>query len=239
MPVILLAIVVLAAMIFRPEKQSTSPQEEQIIKPVGSVMLSDSLIAEKPSARKEQQAEKQSAYESKATDIVTESSTSASTAKSSSNVRGKLFVQCSPWAAVYLDKHKIATTPLEDSIRIYPGEYELRLQHPEFPVYVQKITVRPMETVFIQVRLDTLCGYLDCQVYPWGEVFIDGQYHGQTPLPKPISVAPGRHLLSVKNPAFGKMDEYVQIARKDTLRYKLNMETLVKVSRADTALSPN
>ena len=238
-PVVLSAIVVLAVMIFKPVEPPAGTQGNQNMEPAASVALRDSMMVETPSVQKGQQVDKQPASESKTSEIVTESSTSTSSPKSSSNVLGKLFVQCSPWAAVYLDEHKIATTPLEDSIRIYPGDYELRLQHPEFPPYVQKIAVRSMQTVFIQVRLDTLCGYLDCQVYPWGEVSIDGQYHGQTPLPKPIPVTPGRHLLSIKNPAFGKMDEYVQIARKDTLRYRLNMETLVKVSKADTALSPN
>ena len=239
MPVILLLMAILATMIFKQEKQPAGDQKDQMRESAASVRPIDSLIVKKSTSKEEQQAAKQRDHESNTAEIVAESGISALTPKSSSNVRGKLFVQCLPWAAVYLDEHKIATTPLEDSIRIYPGEYELRLQNPEYPAYVQKIAVRPFETVFIQVRLDTLCGYLDCQVYPWGEVSIDGQYNGQTPLPKPIAVTPGRHLLSVQNPALGKMDEYVQIARKDTLRYKLNMETLVKVSKADTALSPN
>ncbi len=237
--VVLLVIIVLATTIFKSQKETTGAQKAQMINPPVSVASGDSLMAEMPSAKEEREAGLQATNEGKVTKVVTDSGTATSIPKSDSNVRGKLFVQCSPWAAVYLDEHKIATTPLEDSIRIYPGEYELRLQHPEFPPYVQKIAVRPMETVLIQVRLDTLCGYLDCQVYPWGEVSIDRQYHGQTPLPKPIPVTPGRHLLTVTNPAFGKMDEYVQIERKDTLHYKLNMETLVKVSEADTALSPN
>jgi serine/threonine protein kinase len=156
-----------------------------------------------------------------------------------SDVPGKLFIRCSPWADVYLDARKVATTPLEDSIRLFAGEYELKLRHPEYPAFIRKLVIQPMETLVIQVRLDTLFGYLDCKIYPWGEIYLDDRYYGQTPLPKPICLNPGEHRLSIKNPAFDKIEEFIRIARKDTLRYKLNFEMLVRSTRDETLTKKN
>ncbi len=45
-------------------------------------------------------------------------------------------------------------------------------------------------------------GTLTVIVVPWGEVSVDGKGYGATPLP-PISLAPGPHSVSVKNPELG------------------------------------
>ncbi len=143
------------------------------------------------------------------------------------NVPGKLFIQCSPWADVYIDGVKIATTPLEDTLRIFAGVHQLRLQHPEFPPFEQKLQIRPMQTLLFRVDLDTLFGYLDCNVHPWGEVYIDSVLKGTTPFPKPFALTPGRHLLTVQNPGYPVVNEMITIRRQDTIYYKLNYELLV------------
>ncbi len=140
---------------------------------------------------------------------------------------GKLFIQCSPWADIYIDSAKIQTTPLEDHISLLAGPHELTLRHPEYPPYTRTIEIKPGQEMLVSVDLDTLIGYLECLLYPWGNVFINNEFKGQTPLPRPIRLLPGRHLLTIKNDNYGKIDEFIQIDKKDTLKYKFNFELLV------------
>ncbi|MBN2413552.1 serine/threonine protein kinase [candidate division KSB1 bacterium] len=140
---------------------------------------------------------------------------------------GKLFIQCAPWADIYIDSVKIQTTPLEDHISLLAGSHELTLQHPEYPPYNRTININPRQEMFVSVNLDTLIGYLECLLYPWGDVYINNEFKGQTPLPRPIRLLPGRHLLTIKNDNYGKIDELIQINKKDTLKFKFNFELLV------------
>ncbi len=140
---------------------------------------------------------------------------------------GKLFIRCAPWAEIYIDSIKIQTTPLEDHISILAGSHELTLQHPEYPPYTRTIFIKPQQEMLISVNLDTLFGYLECLLYPWGNVYINNEFKGQTPLPRPIRLEPGRHLLTIKNDNYGKIDEYIQIVKNDTLEFKFNFELLV------------
>jgi len=155
------------------------------------------------------------------------SSKTDTNSKQQLDLPAKLFIQCSPWADIYIDSNKIETTPLENHISILSGTHELTLQHPEYPPYTRTIHIKPQEELLISVSLDTLFGYLECRLYPWGNVFIDNVFKGQTPLPRPIRMNPGTHLLTIKNDNYGKIDEYIKIVKNDTLKFKFNFELLV------------
>lgn len=146
---------------------------------------------------------------------------------------GRLFVECSPWAEVFIDSQRIDITPLKDLIRLVPGEYELTLAHPDFPHYSKKIKIISGETQTIKLNFYSLYGFLDCRIFPWGEVYIDGQFVGQTPFSKPLTLKPKNYLLTVKNPNFGEINEEITINKSDTLIYKLNFELVVKKSKGE------
>ncbi|MCK5075370.1 MAG: PEGA domain-containing protein, partial [Calditrichia bacterium] len=139
---------------------------------------------------------------------------------------GKLNIKCSPWANIYIDLKKIDTTPLDEPLSIPPGDYILQLLHPQYPEYAKKITITENKTFNIMVDFDTLYGYLDCKVYPWGEVFIDNKLIGQTPFKKPIILTPGSHLLTIINPQFKRYDKEITISRQKTVQLKINFEEL-------------
>ncbi|HPG39633.1 MAG TPA: serine/threonine-protein kinase [bacterium] len=141
---------------------------------------------------------------------------------------GKLFIQCLPWADVFIDDEKIETTPVDEHINIEAGFHELVLQHPDYPPVSRKLTVKPGEVITVSVNLDTLVGYLLCRVYPWGNVYVDNNFIGQTPLQRPVCLLTGRHVLTLKNDNFGKFDDYITIAKMETLKYKFNFERLIK-----------
>ncbi len=86
---------------------------------------------------------------------------------------GELFVECMPWAEIHINNEKYETTPLEKNITLPEGGYELKLLHPEYPAFTDSIKINPMQTTTYKVNLDTLFGYLDCQVFPWGNIYVD------------------------------------------------------------------
>lgn len=147
---------------------------------------------------------------------------------------GKLLVYCQPWAYVFINSTKIDSTPLFQPIILSPGEYELGLQHPQYPRFNQKILIRPGETFSMQVNLDTLCGFVTCRVFPWADVLVDGQLAGQTPLKSALRLAFGKHELRFRNPRFRDFTREIAVRKSDTLHVEFNFEAENKMSRNDS-----
>lgn len=76
------------------------------------------------------------------------------------------------------------------------------------------------------MNLDTLFGYFNCQIYPWGEIFINGEKKGVTPLQKPIKLFEGNYKLTLKNPQFTYIETNIKIVKNDTLFMKFNMKSV-------------
>ncbi len=136
---------------------------------------------------------------------------------------GHIAVMCLPWADVFIDSTRIATTPMEKSVPLAFGEYELALKHPSYPVYRKNIVIGPQKELLFKVNLDTLFGYLDCKVFPWANIYVDGDFKGHTPT-KPIILEPGEHLLTLQNPNFSSAERRINITRLDTLDFRFSFE---------------
>ena len=140
---------------------------------------------------------------------------------------GKLFVEANPWAEVYINNEKIETTPLEQSIQLDTGKYELKLFHPDFPPYFENIIVEPNKLQSVKVNFYEKVGYLDCKIFPWGEIYIDGNYKSMSPLLKPIILMPGNYNLSIRNPGYGEsIEEKITVKAKETLTLRFNFEDI-------------
>jgi serine/threonine-protein kinase len=142
---------------------------------------------------------------------------------------GKLFVEVSPWADVFINNQKIGTTPLDEKIELKPGKYELKLIHPDFPNYSDSIEILPGELRTVKVNFYEEVGYLDCKIFPWGEVFIDGTYKNTTPFRKPMLLMPGEYYVKIVNPGYREnIEEVVTIKSKETVVLKYNFDELAK-----------
>jgi hypothetical protein len=137
---------------------------------------------------------------------------------------GELMIECLPWASVRVDSSEFDTTPLSKPIRLSAGFHNLYLSHPNYPIYSRRISINPEELLTIKVNLDTLMGYLDCQIYPWGEVFVNNRSIGQTPLSEVYPLRPGEYELVIRNPQFPDHQDRVHIFKADTLVYKYHFK---------------
>jgi hypothetical protein len=138
-----------------------------------------------------------------------------------------LYINCRPWAEVHIDNKKIDTTPLKGPVRLYAGTHELALLHPDYPAWRQTVTLASEQTFTVNVCLDTLFGFFQPLIHPWGEVYVDDVLKGITPLAKPMALEPGPHSLRIVNKQLGRWREQVRIKAGDTLRYSLDFNKVV------------
>ena len=133
----------------------------------------------------------------------------------------KLSIQCLPWADIMLDSNEIKNS--NGYFSLEPGIHKIELLNPGYPKYSTEIKLESGEIKSFKIHLDTLFGYFDCKVFPWGEVFIDGQHAGQTPFLKPVILNPGDHSLSVHNPEYETVNKSFVIVKKETLHFEINL----------------
>ncbi len=139
--------------------------------------------------------------------------------------KGGLFIECFPWADIYVDGEKIETTPLKKPLTLSAGEHTLKLVHPDYPIYSEILKIEKNKLTNLKISLESLLGFLDIKVNPWGNIYINGNYKGQTPLKEYIKVNPGFIRLQITNPNFKDVDTTVYVGQGDSLKLKFNLVT--------------
>lgn len=130
---------------------------------------------------------------------------------------GTLWIECIPWAEITVDKKLIEITPLKNPIKLTTGVHEIIFRHPNYPEIHRTIHIENDEIKRININLNDYLAYIFCEVYPWGEIFIDGKFIGQTPLNSPIKIIPGKIILSIKNPDFKEYSKELNVKSGDSL----------------------
>jgi hypothetical protein len=64
---------------------------------------------------------------------------------------------------------------------------------------------------------------VDVIVEPWGEIYIDDEHIGTSPLSAPLFLSPGSHKLRIVHPALTTLVRNVDVAAGDTLRITVNL----------------
>jgi eukaryotic-like serine/threonine-protein kinase len=135
---------------------------------------------------------------------------------------GKIFIECSPWADIYIDSQKKETTPLKDYISLTAGKHNITLKHPDYPDYTILAEIKKDQSTYLKFNLKSLFGYLDCKVFPWGEIYIDGEFKGSTPLPNLIALNPGEHKVLIRNTNYNDFQSIINIRKSQTVELKHN-----------------
>ncbi|MEG8989321.1 serine/threonine-protein kinase [Ignavibacteria bacterium 4148-Me] len=134
---------------------------------------------------------------------------------------GGLFVECFPWADVYVDGEKLETTPMNKPLALIEGEHTIKLVHPDYPIYSEVVKINHSQVTNLKVSLESLMGYINCKVNPWGNIYVNGDFKGQTPMKELIRVFPGFVRLTVKNPNYKDIDTSFYVKQGDTVQLKL------------------
>lgn len=74
----------------------------------------------------------------------------ASSGEAAAPSSGTLAIAVQPWATIYVDGVEKGITPPLKKLTLPPGEHEVRLENPNFPAHVQKVTVDGRKPVTIK-----------------------------------------------------------------------------------------
>jgi len=133
-----------------------------------------------------------------------------------------LWLFTEPWAHLFLGGVQVGTTPLSAPLRIASGEQEFVLRNPAFPPIQASLYLTKLETRET-VRLAEYAALVQVNVAPWGDLFLDGESVGTTPLEKPLFVSPGSHVIRVSHPQLRAVQREFDAAAGETLRVKVDL----------------
>ncbi len=114
-------------------------------------------------------------------------------------VPAHVWIEVTPWARVYVDYEYVDTTPLPDKITLKAGRHIISLQNPNYATWIDTIHVKSAQEKRLRYALDSLCYSMRLQVIPWGKVYVDDQYIGDTPLERPLFLTRRNKRLTIKN----------------------------------------
>lgn len=130
---------------------------------------------------------------------------------------GFLKISVKPWAEIYLNGRYYERTPLDNAIKLSPGKYQLILRHPNRREYLDNLTIKPGDTLSLDVAMPEAFGHLRLTVSPWAVVYIDGLETGTTPFGEPIKLSIGEHELRLSGPSGKEWKENLNIEEDKTL----------------------
>ncbi|MBI2420206.1 MAG: serine/threonine protein kinase [Ignavibacteriales bacterium] len=135
-----------------------------------------------------------------------------------------LVIDCSPWANVFIDSARMDVTPIRESMRLTAGKHTIRFINPDYPAYSTVFTVNRDGLQSFKLNLDTLVAKISFQVFPWGEVYVDGKFFGVTPMKNAIQVSPGKHTIQFKNPGYSDFSEKMTFKSGEVRQIEYNFE---------------
>jgi len=127
-----------------------------------------------------------------------------------------LYLTTEPWAHVYVDGVQLGTTPLAQPLRLPAGQQEITLRNPAYPPIELPLTLED-SICYRRASLAEYVGLVRLSVVPWGELYLDGEHVGTSPLTRPLFVSPGRHTLRISHPQLAALQQDVTVAPGETL----------------------
>ncbi len=134
-----------------------------------------------------------------------------------------LTIQTRPWCVVFLNYDSMDTTPMQKPVSIVPGKYVLGLHNPAYPMYTDTVYISGEKDEALFFQLDSLFFTLQLSVQPWGKVYLNGNFYGETPLHKPLVLKRGRYQLEIRHPGFESYREIIEAQRRTVIRRNINL----------------
>jgi hypothetical protein len=96
------------------------------------------------------------------------------------------------------------------------------LRNPAFPPV--ELTLSLNGTTQEEIHLTDYVTTVRARVEPWGELYIDGEHIGTTPLTHPVYISPGQHLIRISHPKLPAVQRDVQTAAGASLDIEANLK---------------
>lgn len=134
-----------------------------------------------------------------------------------------LFLKIKPWGDIYIDGTRRETSPLFRPLDLPEGQYDLEVRNPEYSSFRTAIILTAGKIDTMEVVLESAEGYLDLQVVPWAQIYINEEYQETTPLEKPLTLPVGTHTLRLLNPTYRSWEGTIEILPDKTTLQKVSL----------------
>lgn len=142
-----------------------------------------------------------------------------------------LHVTTEPWAHILLNGQRAGTTPMMTTLRLPVGENEFTLHHPAFPIIMCKRMIADTTSTLHFVLTDYVAS-IELRIVPWGEIYVDDEHRGTSPLSKPIYLLSGTHKLFVSHPALPPLTENINVSAGELI------EIVIDLNKSELAVLP-
>jgi eukaryotic-like serine/threonine-protein kinase len=203
-----------ASMITSPSETTSTQQQPVVSEP--------EFRAPPPEQTTSDLAETENATQKNATPAKKSPAETEKSAAFATRDSSRLFLTTEPWAYVYDGALQLGTTPLAAPLVLPRGEHTLILRNPAFPPIPITLALTDPD-VHQSIILSEHVAMLRVNVAPWGELYVDGEHQGTTPLSKPLYVAAGRHTLRISHPQLAAVQREVNAAAGETLAVDVDL----------------
>lgn len=135
----------------------------------------------------------------------------------------ELHLDTSPWAHVTLSGADLGTTPLGQTLRLNRGPHVFLLRNPAFPPILASIDLT--SNMHKEIVLAEYVQHIELTVEPWGDVYLDNEHIGTTPLNRLITVLPGSHSIRITHATLPDVSKTWQAVAGDTIKMYANLQT--------------
>ena len=134
---------------------------------------------------------------------------------------GYLKISALPWAGVFVDGKEAFTTPKDTFLQLVAMKHLIEFTNPNFPDIETLISLRANESLKITIDLTEHVSFLQIDVVPWADIYIDNVYKATTPLSSQLIIPIGTHKITAKNPYYPSYDEIIEFLPKQTIEKKV------------------
>lgn len=135
---------------------------------------------------------------------------------------GALIIDSQPWAKISINGQDFGPTPITNPIRLPEGEYTIKLVAQNYPPQFETVLIKADKPTKLNFSFDSKMGFIRCAVYPWGNLYVNGEFKSEVQAPKLIRVLPDPdwvHLI-IQNPGFKDIDTTFKVLKGDTTNLK-------------------
>lgn len=132
-----------------------------------------------------------------------------------------LNLDTTPWARVTLEGTDLGTTPLGKPLRLKSGRHIFMLRNPAFPPI--QTTVELQADTRVNLQLADYVQHVALTVAPWGEIYLDNELIGTSPLERLLTVLPGNHTLRITHTTLPTLEKTWQAAAGDTIKFHADL----------------
>ena len=136
---------------------------------------------------------------------------------------GLIDIYVEPEAEIHIDGRWRASTDRFGPVELTAGPHDITLRQRDYREYTERIVIRKGELSRRRVELQRVTGSLDFTTVAGASVFVNGKFHGTTPLKNSIQLPSGKYLVELKKHGYLTWTGEVDIPSSGKLSLKINM----------------